>query len=114
MKSLWKFLLCALLGLGLIQGLICWRLSDAWPPRCGVGYVPMDEAVELVADKTLVGKSRLEVIEFVGQPEKNPSPKWDLMYRLSMEPGFLSIKSKWLVFRLGKDGRVIETRIVQD
>ncbi len=39
---------------------------------------------------------------------------WDLVYRLGMERGFISIDSEWLVTRLGPDGRVVQARIVTD
>ncbi len=51
----------------------------------------------------------------LGEP---PPPEyfrdWDMVYRLGMERGFISIDSEWLVIRLGTNGRVTESRIVHD
>ena len=69
----------------------------------------------LVARQEFVGKTRHEVVQMLGEP---PPPEyfrdWDMVYRLGMERGFISIDSEWLVIRLGTNGRVTESRIVHD
>ena len=77
--------------------------------------VRLNMADGLIARGDLDRMSRSDVIELLGEPpEKEYFRDWDLVYRLGMERGFISIDSEWLVIRLGADGRVVEYRIVTD
>jgi hypothetical protein len=72
-------------------------------------------ADSLVAHRTLLGKTRSEVVELLGEPPPTEYFRdWDLVYWLGPERGFISIDSEWLVLRLAEDGRVQENRIVRD
>ena len=69
----------------------------------------------LLQSRVLVGRTRSEVESMLGIPRKTEYfQEYDLVYRLGMERGFISIDSEWLVLRLGKDGRVSDARIVSD
>jgi len=51
----------------------------------------------------------------LGEPPETPYfDECDLVYRLGMERGFISIDSEWLLFRFGDDGRVAEVLIDTD
>jgi len=55
------------------------------------------------------------VVDLLGEPPPTEYFKgWDLVYRLGMERGFISIDSEWLVLRLAPGGRVAEARLVTD
>src|SRR5262245_24472150 len=72
-------------------------------------------ADSLVDRDGLIGKTRNEVLQMLG--EQSPEPyfaQWDLRYWLGPERGFIGIDSEWLVLRFGADGRVIENSIVTD
>jgi hypothetical protein len=72
-------------------------------------------ADRILAWGTLRGKSRSQVIKLLGEPpETGYFRKWELVYYLGPERGFISIDSEWLVLRFGRDGRVAEERIVTD
>ena len=44
------------------------------------------------------GKSRAEVVDILGEPDKTGYFRdYDMVYRLGMERGFISIDSEWLV-----------------
>lgn len=102
---------------------VCWvwfpgRSLDpaAWQDEVLVRQgVRLEMADRLVARGTLVGKSRAEVVELLGEPSPTTYfADWDLVYWLGPERGFISIDSEWLVLRLGEDGRVSYNRIVRD
>jgi hypothetical protein len=77
--------------------------------------VRLGMADRLLADGTLIGRTRAEVVAMLGEPPPTPYfNDWDLVYRLGMERGYISIDSEWLVARLGPDGRVVQARIVTD
>ncbi len=70
---------------------------------------------DLLRKHRLIGLSRSEVLDFLGQPP--PTDKfsdWDLVYWLGPERGLFSIDSEWLVIRFGKNGKVTEAKDVQD
>jgi hypothetical protein len=72
-------------------------------------------ADRLLARRTLFGKTRAEVVDLLGEPPPTEYfREWDLVYRLGMERGFITIDSEWLVLRMGTDGRVAEARLVTD
>lgn len=77
-------------------------------PRAGM-------ADRLVARRTLLGMTRTEVVDMLGQPPESyvggPS---DLVYKLGAERSFISLDSEWLVVRFGPDGRVTECKIGTD
>lgn len=61
------------------------------------------------------GKSRTEVVYILGEPDKTGYFRdYDMVYRLGMERGFISIDSEWLVIRLDADGLVKEYGIARD
>ena len=78
-------------------------------------------AARFIADGTLIGKTRAEVIEMFGDTYYrmvDPPwrlPEWDLIYPLGPNRGILKRSdSEWLVIRFGADGRVTEYRVVRD
>lgn len=72
-------------------------------------------ADRLIAHGTLVGKTRAEVVELLGEPPPTGYfADWDLVYWLGPERGFISIDSEWLVLRLSAEGLVVVNRIVRD
>lgn len=63
----------------------------------------------------LVGRSRTEVVAFLGEPSPTAYfDDWQLVYNLGAERGWLSIDSEWLVMRTAGDGRIVEAAIVRD
>lgn len=63
---------------------------------------------------TLIGLSRTEVVEMLGEPEVTAYfQEYDLVYWLGDERGYFSIDSEWLVLRI-VDGRVASAKIVTD
>ena len=111
----------------LLMTVVAWLVWWYWTP--GRAFDPVawhDEAqVEqgvrlgmadrLVARGTLMGKTRAEVIDLLGEPSGSGYfAHADLKYWLGRERSYFSIDSEWLVVRLGADGRVIEYRIVHD
>jgi hypothetical protein len=72
-------------------------------------------ADQLIADGILLGKTRAEVVELLGEPPPTTYfADWDLVYWLGPERGYISIDSEWLVLRVSAEGRVIDNRIVRD
>lgn len=90
--------------------------SAAWQDETLVEQgVRLEMADRLIARGTLVGRTRTEVVEVLGEPPRTAYfADWDLVYWLGPERGFFSIDSEWLVLRLGADGRVTNNRIVRD
>ena len=89
---------------------VAWR--DEFQVQQGVRLGMTDR---LIARRTLLGKTRAEVIEMLGEPPPTGYfADWDLVYWLGPERGFMSIDSEWLVLRLDEDGRVVDNRIVRD
>jgi hypothetical protein len=86
----------------------CADYQAAQFPRLGM-------ADRLIAQGTLRGKSRLEVVDVLGEPpESGFFRDWDLVYWLGPERAFFSVDSEWLVFRLNKQLHVVDYRIVRD
>ncbi len=72
-------------------------------------------ADRLVAQRTLRGKTRVEVVALLGEPPPTEYFRnWDLVYWLGPERALFSIDCEWLVFRLDQTGRVADYRIVRD
>lgn len=75
----------------------------------------LEMADRIVARRMLDGKARAEVVAMLGEPPKTGYfSDWNLVYRLGMERGFISIDSEWLVVRFDANERVSEYRIVRD
>lgn len=122
-KRRWLATLLAALAVAVIV-LVAWRAwfpgrpfdRTAWQAdstaELGVRQAMVDR---LLARRTLVGKTRAEVVDLLGEPSPTEYfQRWDLIYRVGMERGYISIDSEWLVLRLGTDGRVAEARLVTD
>ena len=117
-------LVVALGAPAVVAGLLLWPLwfpgrafdPNAWRDENKVQQgVRLGMADRLTARGTLVGKTRAEVVELLGEPpETGYFADWDLVYWLGPERGYFSIDSEWLVVRLGADGRVVDNRIVRD
>jgi len=90
--------------------------AAAWRDEAQVKQgVRLGMADRMIALGTLVGKTRAEVVELLGEPPPTGYfADWDLVYWLGPERGFISIDSEWLVLRLSADGRVVDNRIVRD
>lgn len=90
---------------------IAWKDEDQI--RQGVRLGMTDR---LIAQRRLLGMTRAEVVELLGEPPPTEYfAKWDMVYWLGPERNFLfSIDSEWLVLRLDKRGRVVDNRIVRD
>jgi hypothetical protein len=118
------WLVVALGAIAVVAGLLVWRMS--FPGRAFDSVTWRDEsqvqrgarlgmADRLIARQTLLGKTRAEVVELLGEPPPTVHfADWDLVYRLGPERGFMSIDSEWLVVRLAEDGRVVDNQIVRD
>jgi hypothetical protein len=91
-------------------------VSHAWRDESKVKEgVRLGMADQLIADGTLLGKARAEVVDLLGEPPPTGYfADWDLVYWLGPERGYISIDSEWLVLRLSAEGRVIDNRIVRD
>lgn len=72
-------------------------------------------ADRLIAQSTLTGMTRNEVVRMLGTPPETAYFKdWDLVYRLGPERGMFAIDSEWLVVRFDGRQRVTDYRIVRD
>ena len=70
-------------------------------------------AAQLIAEGTLIGKTRAEVVAMLGEPPWR-LPDWDMAYWLGPDRRILRTDSVWFIIRLGPDGRVAECRMVRD
>lgn len=88
----------------------------AWQDESQVQQgVRLGMADRLMARRTLLGKTRAEVVELLGEPARTSCfAEWDMVYWLGPERGFICIDLEWLVLRLAEDGRVADNRIVRD
>jgi hypothetical protein len=69
----------------------------------------------LLASRTLIGKSRVEVVALLGEPPPTDYfDEYDMVYWLGADRGWVPIDSEWLVMRLDLNRRVSEARIVVD
>ena len=84
-----------------------WRASNPGRPFNAVAWCDPDQvrrgvrlgmADRLVAQDTLRGKARSEVIKRLGKPsDEGYFREWDLVYWLGPERSYISIDSEWLV-----------------
>ena len=81
--------------------------SELQPRGC------MDD--DLLARYKLVGMTRAEVVQLLGEPAPTPYfREFDLVYWLGPEHGWFSIDSEWLVMKLDGSGRILEANLVTD
>jgi hypothetical protein len=119
-----QWLVVALGALAVVAGLLVWRMwfpgrafePAAWRDESRVERsVRLRMADGLIARRTLLGKTRAEVVELLGEPPPTDYfADWDMVYWLGPERSFISIDSEWLVVRLAEDGRVVDNQIVRD
>lgn len=70
---------------------------------------------DLVRSKRLVGKTRPQVVELLGEPDGGKFQDWDMVYWVGPERGtYMAIDSEWLIIRLDESGRVVEVKNVRD
>ena len=74
-----------------------------------MGGARLEMAHDLIAKKTLLGKTRAEVVGLLGPTTTENLPEWDLDYWL----GPNGIDDWWLVLRFDDNGRMTESRIVR-
>jgi hypothetical protein len=124
-QSVWAAMLA-----GVATALVCccaWALihpgrqfdRDLWNDYSnlnqGSQYPRLAMADRLIAEGTLLGKNRDEIIEMLGEPpDTEYFCDWELVYWLGPERGFLSVDSEWLVVRFDARGRAAESRIARD
>lgn len=118
--------LALLVAVGLVVaiGFAAGRATDSGLPFDAVVWsdpardqddVRLGMADRLLADRTLIGLTRPQVVAMLGEPPPSGYFRdWDLVYRLGMERGYIVIDSEWLVLRLGPDGKVAQARLVRD
>jgi hypothetical protein len=119
-----RWFVVALGTLAVVAGLMVWRVwfpgrafdPVTWRDESDVQQgVRLGMADRLIARRTLLGKTRAEVVELLGEPPPTGYfADWDMVYWLGPERSFISIDSEWLVLRLAEDGRVVDNRIVRD
>lgn len=69
---------------------------------------------DLLATHTLVGRSRADIVNLLGEPDSTPYFRhYDMVYYLGRERRAFGIDSEWLVLKLSA-GRVSEARLVTD
>jgi hypothetical protein len=86
-----------------------------WDNPATSASVRLRMADDLVDNKKLIGLTRQEVVACLGEPPKTEYfKKFDLVYYLGPERGFISIDSEWLVLKLGPDCRVERAAIARD
>ncbi len=70
----------------------------------------------LIESGVLMGKTRAQIDAMLGPQTDTPyfRPRYDFVYWLGAERGYMSIDSEWLVLRIGATGGVAEARIVRD
>jgi hypothetical protein len=89
--------------------------AAAWNDPAQInGGVRQPMADRLIAQDSLRGMTRAEVVRLLGEPLALSLIGWDLAYYIGPERSFISIDSECLVIRLGKDGRVIASGIYTD
>jgi hypothetical protein len=69
----------------------------------------------LLASRTLIGKSRTEIVALLGEPPPTAYfGSFDLVYWFGPERGLPPIDSEWLVMRLNANKHVSEAWIARD
>jgi hypothetical protein len=73
---------------------------------------------QLFDENVLLGKTKQEILEMLGEPAPKGFPYgavgWDLVYQLGPEHGFFSIDDEWLMLRLNNEGRVFDQSLYTD
>ena len=119
-----QWLIVALGTASVAAGLMVWwvwfpgRAFDpvAWQDESQVQQgVRLGMADRLIARRSLLGKTRAEVVELLGEPPTTEYfADWDMVYWLGPERGFFGIDSEWLVLRFSEDQRIVDNQIVRD
>ena len=113
--------LAALLAVAVLMVWRVWFPGREFDPAVWRDEVQVQDGVRLgmadrlLARRSLLGRTRAEVVAVLGEPPPTGYfADWDMVYWLGLERGWIRIDSEWLVLRLGKDGRVVDGRIVRD
>lgn len=70
---------------------------------------------DLVADETLIGMKREEIVAMLGQPENYPfDPPWDWNYWLGPQRGIMKLDSYWLAVRFNQRDEAVDVEVLQD
>src|SRR4051794_40400996 len=71
---------------------------EGWNELGSTGGTPrLEMADRLIARGALLGKTRKQVVQLLGDPPATPYfRRFDMVYRLGDERGFMSIDSEWL------------------
>ena len=118
MKSRWKWAVLGPTAATLFVGIVAWWVwfpGQAFDPVAWQNEFEIREGVRLpmadrlVAQGTLRGKNRGEVVALLGEPYPYRLSDSDLVYWLAHGRGF---GVWWLVLRLDQDSRVSNCRIV--
>lgn len=90
-----------------------WRAAtddrwSEWPVR-------LTMADDLLRSGVLRAKSQEDIVSLLGKPDPSRGwEKWDMVYFLGPQRGFLRIDGEWLVIKLGSDGTAQEIAIIAD
>jgi outer membrane protein assembly factor BamE (lipoprotein component of BamABCDE complex) len=72
-------------------------------------------ADSLVQQRRLIGMSRADVLSMLGEPTATSHfRRYDLVYWLGDERGWMSVDSEWLVMKLDEGGRASSAEIARD
>jgi hypothetical protein len=89
---------------------VAWKSEEALTNDVRIRMVD-----DLLLRRSFRGMTREQVAAIIGVPDKTEYFKeWDLVYWLGPERGFIGIDSEWLVFRLDRQQKVTDLRIVKD
>ncbi len=74
---------------------------------------------DLIEKRTLQGMEKKEVLAMLGEPAKkdiqwSKNDRFDLLYWLGPERGFMSVDSEWLGIIFDKTGKVSQYKLVRD
>lgn len=119
-----RWIVVAMGVLAIVAGSVAWQMwfpGQAFDPAVWQDESEVQKGVRLgmadwlIARRALLGRTRAEVVEILGEPPSTGYfTDWDVVYWLGRERGLIRIDSEWLVLRLGEDGRVADNRIVRD
>lgn len=79
--------------------------QTAWKNAGPNDYVRNRMADRMIAHRTLIGKTRDEITELFGQPDRDLQ-EGTMSYCLGPERGFISIDSEWLAVHFNTSGQV--------
>ena len=90
--------------------------AAGWQDDANVGSgIRQAIADRLLARRALIGKTRTEVVDLLGEPPPTEYfSDWDLVYWLGFERGFFGNDSEWLVLQFDAGHRVADARLVTD